>query len=37
MAFANMVLRKLTREQLPRMSIVWGALLVFLTIIFMVL
>ena len=37
MMFANMVLRKSTQEQLPRLSLVWGFLLIFLTIVFMIL
>ena len=37
MMFANMVLRKATQERLPFLSIVWGALLVFMTLIFLAL
>jgi len=37
MLFANMVLRKAKQEQLPTLSLVWGVLLIFLTIVFMVL
>lgn len=37
MMFANMVLQKATQEQLPKLSNVWGFLLVFLTLVFMVL
>lgn len=37
MLFANMILRKATQEKLPALSIVWGFLLVFLTLVFMVL
>ena len=37
MMFANMVLRKATQEQLPRLSMVWGFLLAFLTIVFILL
>lgn len=37
MMFANMVIRKITQEQLPKLSYVWGFLLVFLTIIFIIL
>jgi len=37
MLFANMVLRKAKKEQLPMLSLVWGFLLIFLTAVFMVL
>lgn len=37
MLFANMVLRKAKKEQLPKLSLVWGFLLIFLTAVFMVL
>lgn len=37
MLFANMVLRKATRERLPALSIVWGLLLIFLTLLFLAL
>ncbi len=37
MLFANMVLRKAQKEQLPKLSLVWGFLLIFLTAVFMVL
>lgn len=37
MLFANMVLRKAKQEQLPKLSLVWGFLLIFLTAIFTVL
>lgn len=37
MMFANMILRKLPQEKLPLLSKVWGALLVFLIIVFLVL
>jgi undecaprenyl-diphosphatase len=37
MMFANMVLRKGNQEQLPSLSIVWGILLIFLTLLFMAL
>jgi membrane-associated phospholipid phosphatase len=37
MLFANMVLRKAKQEQLPKLSLVWGLLLIFLTAVFMVL
>lgn len=37
MLFANMVLRKGSQEQLPSLSIVWGILLIFLTLLFMAL
>jgi undecaprenyl-diphosphatase len=37
MMFANMVIKKMKQEQLPMLSNIWGILLVFLTIIFMVL
>jgi membrane-associated phospholipid phosphatase len=37
MMFANMVLRKAKQEQLPFLSAVWGALLVFLTLVFFAL
>ncbi len=35
MAFANMLLRRMKKEMLPRLSYVWGFLLVFLTWIFL--
>jgi membrane-associated phospholipid phosphatase len=37
MLFANMVLRKATQEKLPALSIVWGMLLIFLTLVFLIL
>jgi undecaprenyl-diphosphatase len=37
MMFANMVLRKAKQEQLPALSIVWGLLLIFLTLVFLAL
>lgn len=37
MLFANMVLRNVTQEKLPALSIVWGGLLIFLTLFFLVL
>lgn len=37
MMFARMVLRNAKQEQLPALSIVWGILLVFLTMVFMIL
>ena len=37
MLFANMILRKASQEKLPFLSKVWGALLVFLLIVFMLL
>lgn len=37
MMFANMVLRNATQEQLPKLSNVWGFLLVFLTLVFILL
>jgi undecaprenyl-diphosphatase len=37
MMFANMVLRKAKQEQLPKLSLVWGFLLIFLTAVFMIL
>jgi membrane-associated phospholipid phosphatase len=37
MLFANMVLRKAKQEQLPTLSLIWGFLLIFLTIVFMAL
>jgi membrane-associated phospholipid phosphatase len=37
MHFANMVLKKATQEKLPTLSIIWGMLLVFLTIIFILM
>ena len=37
MMFANMVLRKASQEKLPALSIVWGFLLGFLTLLFMAL
>jgi len=37
MMFANMVLRKMKQEQLPKLSYVWGFLLIFLTWVFMAL
>jgi len=35
MMFANMPLRKMKQEQLPKLSYVWGLLLIFLTWVFM--
>ena len=37
MLFANMVLRKAKKEQLQKLSLVWGFLLIFLTAVFMLL
>ncbi len=37
MLFANMVFRKAKQEQLPRLSYVWGFLLIFLTAVFLAL
>ncbi len=37
MMFANMVLRQSNQEMLPKLSLVWGALLIFLTAVFMIL
>jgi len=37
MLFANMVLRKMKQEQLPKLSYVWGFLLIFLTLVFLAL
>jgi undecaprenyl-diphosphatase len=37
MMFANMLLRRMKREQLPRLSYVWGLLLIFLVWVFMTL
>ena len=37
MMFANMVLRKSNQEMLPKLSLVWGFLLIFLTAVFMIL
>jgi membrane-associated phospholipid phosphatase len=37
MMFANMVLRKMKQEQLPKLSYVWGFLLIFLTWVFVAL
>lgn len=37
MMFANLLLRKMKQEQLPKLSYVWGFLLIFLTWVFMVL
>ncbi len=37
MMFANMPLRKMTQEQLPRLTYVWGFLLIFLTLVFLAL
>ena len=37
MMFANMVLSKAKQEQLPKLSLVWGFLLIFLTAVFMAL
>jgi membrane-associated phospholipid phosphatase len=34
MLFANMILRKMKQEQLPKVSYVWGLLLIFLTLLF---
>jgi hypothetical protein len=34
MMFANMLLRKMKQEQLPKVSYVWGLLLIFLTLLF---
>jgi membrane-associated phospholipid phosphatase len=35
MMFANMLLRKMKQEQLPKLSYVWGVLLIFFTCVFM--
>jgi len=37
MMFANMLLRKMKQEQLPKLSYIWGVLLIFLTWVFMTL
>jgi len=37
MMFANLPLRKAKQEQLPKLSLVWGFLLVFLTLVFLAL
>jgi len=37
MMFANMLLRKMNQEQLPKLSYIWGVLLIFLTWAFMAL
>jgi undecaprenyl-diphosphatase len=37
MMFANMLLRKMNQEQLPKLSYIWGGLLIFLTWAFMAL
>lgn len=37
MMFANMILRKITQEKLPILSRIWGALLIFLIIVFIIL
>jgi membrane-associated phospholipid phosphatase len=37
MMFAHMILRKAKQEQLPFLSRIWGLLLVFLTVVFMIL
>ena len=37
MMFANMLLRKMKPEQLPKLSFIWGVLLIFLTWVFMTL
>jgi membrane-associated phospholipid phosphatase len=37
MMFANMLLNKMKQEQLPRLSYVWGLLLIFLTWVFIIL
>lgn len=37
MLFANMILRKASQERLPTLSIVWGLLLAFLTLLFLAL
>ena len=37
MMFANMVLRKMKQEQLPKLSYIWGLLLIFLTLVFLAL
>jgi len=37
MMFANMILRKMNQEQLPKLSYVWGFLLIFLTLVFLAL
>lgn len=35
MAFANLILRKMKMEMLPRLSLVWGLILIFLTLVFL--
>jgi len=37
MLFANMILRKMKQEQLPKLSYIWGLLLIFLTLVFLAL
>jgi len=37
MMFANMLLRKMKPEQLPKLSYIWGVLLIFLTLVFFTL
>jgi membrane-associated phospholipid phosphatase len=37
MMFANMLLRKMKQEQLPKLSYIWGLILIFLTWVFMAL
>lgn len=37
MLFANVILRKAKQEQLPRLSMVWGMILIFLTLVFLAL
>jgi undecaprenyl-diphosphatase len=37
MMFANLLLRRMKQEQLPKLSYVWGFLLIFLTLVFMAL
>jgi membrane-associated phospholipid phosphatase len=37
MMFANILLRKMNQEQLPKLSYIWGFLLIFLTGVFMAL
>ena len=37
MMFANMILRKMKQEQLPKRSNIWGLILIFLTWVFMIL
>jgi len=37
MMFANMLLRKMKQELLPRLSFIWGLVLIFLTWVFMAL